>query len=460
MAILEVLIESDLVSDFVSKSNANFESLSDDLDTLTADIEAAQGAEDSLDARLDGFDTRLDGIDADITALSSAELPGQAGNSGKVLTTDGATASWGYAIKPGQILLGPPGQTYDGFLEMDGSTILVASYPNLAGFDMLKSLTFTVATDSGTVLGTDSILAVCYGAKFVCVGTNNKIAHSTDGDNWTVATDSGSLFAGTEELRAVCYGNSTYVCVGDNGVIGYSSDGDNWTVATSSATVLSTNDIYGVCYGNSLFVCVGVSGIIAYSSDGDTWTAATDSTAPLGLYAVAYDATIGKFVAVGQNDDIWYSTDGDNWTEATVSNTFDGSNDFNCITSDGSNYFAYGDAGLSGYSSDGDNWTQLDGIIFRVKYNANYLILRAVARGGGLFVVGGSNSSMFYSADGKNWFALPDFSTTNVYGLCYGNSTFVAVGAAGAIEYGTISATNLYLPPADPVLNLSQYIKY
>jgi hypothetical protein len=55
--------------------------------TYVAEIEAARGTDTDLGTRLNTFQD-------DITLLGNAELPGQTGSAGKLLTTDGSTASW------------------------------------------------------------------------------------------------------------------------------------------------------------------------------------------------------------------------------------------------------------------------------------------------------------------------------------------------------------------------------
>jgi hypothetical protein len=386
----------------------------------------------------------------------------QAENTGNTPNTDDRTwweSGLSDAFVAGQIILGPPDQSFDGFLEMDGSTVLAASYPNLAGFDLLKSFPFAEATSSATVVSANNINAVCYGGtKFVCVGNIGVIAFSTDGDTWTAAASSGSVPGTT--LCGVCYGGTKYVAVGLNNDIAFSEDGDTWTEATDSSTLFAgTEELRAVCYGDSKFVCVGDGGVIGYSADGDNWTVATSSGTPPDLYGVTYDATIGKFVAVGLNDIIYYSADGDTWTIATYGGALEGSDKFNAIASDGTNFVAAGDYGLSGYSSDGDNWTQIKQINFGSYEIDVARSVFGITYGSNLFVAVGDNGYVWYSTDGKGWFQLSDRGA-NLNSVCFGDSKFVCVGSNGKIYYGAVSATNLYLPPLNQPSGFSAYIKY
>ena len=218
-------------------------------------------------------------------------------------------------------------------------------------------------------------LNLCYGnGKFIAISatsnaSNNSISiyNSTDGINWSSATDISELSYDVLELITesfvigditdvcLCYGNGKYVGITNlYSIVMYSTDGLTWTVGTISGTSRNWNS---VCYGNDKFVAVARdSNYFAYSTDGITWTEGTISDTDRDWWSVCYGND--KFVAVARNSNYFaYSTDGINWTEGTISDSTRswqsvcyGNGKFVAVASNNSNYFAY--------STDGINWTE------------------------------------------------------------------------------------------------------
>jgi hypothetical protein len=71
----------------------------------------------------------------------------------------------------------------------------------------------------------------------VAVGVSDKMAHSTDGANWTVV--SNSTF-GSNPIRAIAYGCGKFLAGGGDKTA-YSTDGINWT---GLGTPLGTDALY------------------------------------------------------------------------------------------------------------------------------------------------------------------------------------------------------------------------
>jgi hypothetical protein len=103
----------------------------------------------------------------------------------------------------------------------------------------------------------------------VAVGKDGTILTSPDGVSWTARTSGTS-----KSLSGVAYGNGTFVAVGGGGAILTSPDGVSWTARTSG----TSKGLSGVAYGNGLFVAVGGGGAILTSPDGVTWTQRTSGT--------------------------------------------------------------------------------------------------------------------------------------------------------------------------------------
>ena len=135
------------------------------------------------------------------------------------------------------------------------------------------------------------------GTRFVAVGDDGTIVHSSDGADWTAASNSAT----TAHLRDVAWSDSEgrFVAVGAAGAIVYSSDGDSWTAATNSATSEWLQD---VTWAGSQFVAVGAAGTIVHSSDGSSWKKVNNSGTANDLRGIAWNGT--RLVAVGLNGTI------------------------------------------------------------------------------------------------------------------------------------------------------------
>jgi hypothetical protein len=169
--------------------------------------------------------------------VSQYALPSQTGNSGKFLTTNGTSESWGTASQ---------------------------------AINWTRRLSATGVAFTSIVYGN---------GVWVATGDTGQLYSSSNGTTWTSRT---SQF-GTTSILFVNYGNGVFVAVGSSGKISTSTDGTTWTARTSN---MGTNDINHVIYANSLWVAVGSgggttnTGGITYSSDnGATWTRKSQSFA-------------------------------------------------------------------------------------------------------------------------------------------------------------------------------------
>lgn len=192
-----------------------------------------------------------------------------------------------------------------------------------------------------------------------------------------------------------------------------------------------------MAYGNGIFVAaLQGSNSVILSKDGINWeVVSTDS------YGEQISYANGIFYrSHGMNTEYYYSTDGKKWTE------LDGGLSRAPIYQDfaygGGRYvgvaYQVGGSNKAAYSSDGLNWTET-----QIPTNG----WRYVAYGGGKFVAisdnSGSNDGHIaaYSNDGISWesTAFP-ISDSTLYGLVYGNGTFVALSLSNA-AYSTDGVT-------------------
>ncbi len=309
--------------------------------------------------------------------------------------------------------------------------------PKLSGVVSGTVLTYNGSSWASPASGTTNQLNnVTFGnGLFVAVGSSGAIMTSPDGSTWTSQNSGTSL-----SLYGVTFGNGQFVVVGDLGIVLNSTNGSTWTGQASAN--LSAVPLNGVTFANAQFVAVGYMSI-QYSSDGVNWTSL--STLPFGLTGPTvdlYNVTYGNglFVAVGtynsssSNQAINYdgiivtSPDGVNWTIVQYP-----SNYLSGVTYGGSQFVAVGRGGLILTSPDGSNWTTQTAAPIANSTLTPYLI-NVIYTGTQYVAVGNyvgttpSTGFILTSPDGINWTMPSTGSTSDLYGVCFGDSQIVAVG--------------------------------
>lgn len=241
---------------------------------------------------------------------------------------------------------------------------------------------------------------------------------------------------GTNDWRAIAYGNGQYVAIGVMNARGYmtnSADGETWT--TPAECSISQGCYWtAITYANGKFVAVGASnymgaGYITTSLNGVTWTEPQKLADIKALSGITYGN--GKFVAVGSAGKITTSVNGTSWTAPTW---FDSAHNMIDVVFGNDKFVAVGNSGSIGISTDAVKWTKTN------VYNG-FDVSNAVTYGNGLFVMVGYTSSYGYiatSQDGLTWTmrlkteadaeANPRDYQIKWYDVIFNNGTFIAVG--------------------------------
>jgi len=190
------------------------------------------------------------------------------------------------------------------------------------------------------------------------------------------------------------------------------------------------------------FVAVGLrDGSDAYilnSKNGTSWTERTINRNS-DLRGICYSDDDKQFVAVGYLGWVVTSPDGINWTERVWA-TYDADLNDVCYSSEKGLYVAVGDDeatddALIITSSDGITWTE--------RTTPKRYSLFGVCYGNGKFVAVGEyddeDSYILTSTDGITWTeqSNPGDQYNNLYDICYGNGKFVACGGNGVILVST-----------------------
>jgi len=247
--------------------------------------------------------TQADGVKwADVTTL-----PSQTGNSGKYLTTDGTTASWGTVGTTWIGRAGTQSSTYD--IDYNGSL-------------------YIIGCGSGTILT------------------------SPDGITWTSRTVSGFTTNAVLAIRWVSFLN-LWIAGGDNGCLATSPDGITWTARTAN---MSTNQINHINDNGSYVLAVGRgggttnTGGIIYSTDGINWTRKSQSLTVGPSYRMSvWNGTNWIVISNNATNNYLYSNNppSGTWTVGA-----DGSGaDINFIYWDGTRHIVGNSSGAYRYST-------------------------------------------------------------------------------------------------------------
>jgi hypothetical protein len=282
------------------------------------------------------------------------------------------------------------------------------------------------------------------GSLWVAVGQNSDasvtIATSSDGITWTDA--SNNPFEGGIG-RGIAWNGLIWVAVGYNSLhtvtIATSSDGVTWTTRENP---FEGGDGQGITW-NGIWVAVGTgSDTIATSPDGITWTPRTNIFPNGNGYCVASrrplyppitnTPTEAFCVAGGAGPSILaYSYDGLTWTAVTTPLT-DGQ--VNAVAWNGSLWLAGGQDGTVGAllsSSDGVSWTTV-----ATPFDGNGGSVISGLAWGDIWVAVGDNAisqdkvTIATSTDGTTWIPRTNPLDSNVNGIAWNGSLWVAVGSS------------------------------
>ncbi|MDO9235483.1 MAG: fibronectin type III domain-containing protein [Aquabacterium sp.] len=278
----------------------------------------------------------------------------------------------------------------------------------------------------GGVAGSATLNSVVYGTRYVAGAADGQIYTSADGVAWAAAATNPNGLA----IHGGVYFQGQYWFVGDAGLVMHSADPLNWGAPITPPT---SNALNAIAHNGSMLVAVGQSGTILTSSNGTSWTTATSNTGH-DLLAVTYFA--GTWTAVGVHGTVATSPDAVAWT-ATSPNllTLRGIAAFTSGTGPSGSRFA-----VVGHDNVGDALTMYTNDI-----GAQPIIwlssgtpsdptpqINAVTYGS-QFVAVGANGAVIYGTDGRDWTAKTStLPVVDLMSVARGGLQYVAVGAGGA----------------------------
>jgi hypothetical protein len=200
----------------------------------------------------------------------------------------------------------------------NGVYVLISSQGGANMVTSTDAVNWTARTVSGGSWD-DNCLTFDNGIFLMVDRTNDRVAKSADGINWSTSimpsrTWSNAAY-GNNIWVAVSYAGSPYATSSDNGV--------TWTARTLPAQI-GSGGFAMVTFGNGRFVGIAY-GNSGYSLDGITWTMNTSGGTPTGnWYHIRYVAGLKLFIALGSSGSgsrCITSADGINWTARTIPTT-------------------------------------------------------------------------------------------------------------------------------------------
>lgn len=246
------------------------------------------------------------------------------------------------------------------------------------------------------------------------------IAVSRDGVHWSIRS------SGTPTLRGITWTGSELIAVGAQGTIITSPDGYRWTAQVSNATETLNAVAGSVSNAGPLMVAVGAGGVMLTSPDGVQWTRKVSKTTE-NLNGVAWNGS--KFILVGDNGTILSLLP----TGAPPNTQVSG-------TGENLEAVAVGAGGkIVTVGTNGTILTSTDNVTWNPRVSNTGASLQAVtavgsAIGNVQFVVVGANGKILTSNNGNAWNNASSKTSTNLAGVAWSGTQFVAVGNAGTFD--------------------------
>ena len=386
---------------------------------------------------------------------------------------------------------------------------------------LLQASTDTITwTTRSTGYGTKSISQLTFGGAYaLAYGTNDIdtpfLIGSTDNITWTFRTSGFGLTT----INSLTYGNGIYIAAGNGGILNTSTDSITWSIRTSG----STSNFLALTYGNNAYLSGTSGGGIRYSTDAIIWSLRTSYSAN-AINALTYGNNSyisGRATGVLETSittsQYWQSVNSSTTTPGIPAYkgyqefTTSGAQTFYIPPSASQFYIEAiggggggasgrikGTLGSGGGGGSGayNSWlirrpelgsvgtitvtpgaggqggtnrglsTSTDGIIWTVSpFNAASISVNLYVSGygNGLYVVAGSNASVFVSTDASSWsLRTSGIAGTQTIGSGYGNA-FVygdkyVIAAISGGNLSTSTDTITWTPRTIPTGNITNVI--
>jgi hypothetical protein len=283
--------------------------------------------------------------------------------------------------------------------------------------------------------------------KYVGVGTEGKMAESTDGTTWTAIT--GSWIASNLNFKEVIYASAAgrfVALLGNNKIYASSAtttNGGQWS-DTGPSNVSPSTAWAGIIGNSSQIVAVAPGSsyaTIAFrdaATLGTTWTTLTTPTnrAPIAdITTIAGNADGSKYIIAARNGMIAFT--GATLSAATTWTTLDetpfGEGAINDAVYGGDKFVAVGAGGKIAYSTDGTTWVAVSGS----PLGSDDVV--SVAYGTNTFVAAAASGKLAYSTDGIAWTASTSTDFSSLSSVSAAGSRFIVGSTALSGLSGSVS---------------------
>jgi len=302
-------------------------------------------------------------------------------------------------------------------------TFTVLLYDSAGNASNSLSGTFSVTPDpwqprSNPLSPGTQITSVAYGGGLFLAGAgDNSILGSADGTTWFTANPGiGKM------IRRISHGNGHFVAIAEDPVNDILiASADNGTTWTTSPQTFATQSCRDISFGNGIFFVTQEYSDSLYASqdNGATWTLVSLGLTSLGMDAPAYGD--GKFVAAANGGDLLVSDNGIGWSLGTP---------YGGISRP---VIAFDNGVFAIVPFIGDVYVSGDGAInWQNRFTIpTYWRMSDLAAGDGIFVAVGridSQGGVLCASHGGDSWVSRTLGISDLWGIAYGNGTFVAVG--------------------------------
>jgi hypothetical protein len=251
---------------------------------------------------------------------------------------------------------------------------------------------------------------------------------------WQNETSSGI----TDDIFSVTFGSGVFAATTAQGNVLRSLDGMNWSsIGASPGTSLN-----GIAYGNGSWIVVGTNGAILVSADLSTWFRSNSGTTNKLNAVVYYPGTVppltGLFIAVGDGGTILSSKDGTTWVAipSGVTNSLTGiAPFFEDVVVSGQGCIVLNDVQVGGTPTVIETGASsgLNAIILAPTNAARSVTSYVAVGGNGLIVDCPLTIYGMATLPPTDWVTASVPTTASLWGITFGNASFVATGDNGTI---------------------------
>jgi hypothetical protein len=306
---------------------------------------------------------------------------------------------------------------------MDNSEVLTATYT-------INNVSVWTLADTDSLVHDDNVMLMDIthsNDRFIVWYNDGSVAYSDDGVSWKAVENNPFDQNGLSALKSIAWGGDIFVALGYDGTRKSSTDdGETWTEQTPFDGSIT---VKGIVWAGDKFVAHCSDSTMKSSTDGQTWEALAN---PDGFDEITGIYGDGNTFVIENDSNLAYPDNG-SWKvidKPFSTFRFDGI----AWSEDMDKFFMFNNSTRYYSTNGGEEWSQYYGSDLNISTSSN------IAWGGGKFVIVGSTSAIYYSADGIDWKGAGIEVSQSSYsrGIVWGKDKFVAAYSKGEILYSNV----------------------